>query len=220
MTLKLNAEKRKIFGKKLKFSRKEGKLPAIVYGRKDKSVSIFVPLKEFKKTWNEAGESTIIELSQEGSKNPLNVIIKDVAMDPVSEEPIHADFYKVEMDKPIKAMVPIEFEGIAPAVKELGGALVKVMHEIEVEALPKDLPPEIKVDISNLNTFEDRITVADIKLPAGIKLSVKKDETIALVEEPRPEEEEVKEMKIEDIEVEKKGKKEEEEGEEDVTRNA
>lgn len=209
MTLKLKAENRDVFGKKLGFFRKEGKMPAIVYGNKKESLSVFVPLKDFKKTWKEAGESTIIELVREEAKTPLNVIIKEVAIDPVSDEPTHADFYKVEMDKPIEAMVPIEFEGVSPAVKEAGGVLVKVMHELEVQALPKHLPPEIKIDISVLKNIDDKIMVADIKLPSGAKLTAKEDEVIVLVEEQKAEEE-VREMKIEDIEVEKKGKKEEE----------
>lgn len=214
MTLKLKAENRDVFGKKLKFFRKEGKVPAVVYGNKKESLSVFVPLKDFKKTWKEAGESTVIELTREEVKAPLNVIIKEVAVDPVSEEPIHADFYKVEMDKFIEAMVPIEFEGVSPAVKELGGALVKVMYEVEIQALPKNLPSEIKIDISVLKNLEDKITTADIKLPSGVKLTAKENEVVALVEEPKAEEE-VKEMKIEDIEVEKKGKKPEEKTEEE-----
>lgn len=213
MTLKLKAENRDIFGKKLKFLRKEGKVPAVIYGGKKESISISVPLKEFKKTWKEAGESTVIELIMGEEKTPLNVIIKEVVIDPLNDEPIHADFYKVEMDKPITATVPIVFEGIAIAVKELGGVLVKVMHEIEIEALPKDMPSEIVVDISQLKTFEDKITVDDLDLPYQVKANAKIEEVVALVEEPRAEEEPVKEMTIEDIEVEKKGKKEEPEEE-------
>lgn len=210
MTLQLKAEKRDIFGKKLMPARKEGKLPAVVYGGNEKTKTIFVSLKEFKKTLEEAGESSIIELIQEGAKNSLNVVIKDVAVDPVSDEPLHVDFYKVQMDKPIIAAVPLVFNGIAPAVKEFGGILVKVMREIEIEALPKDLPSEIAVDISGLKTFEDRLAVSDIKLPAGVKAIAKPDEIIVLIEQPKAEEALPEERTIADIEVEKKGKKEEE----------
>lgn len=210
MTLQLKAEKRDIFGKKLMPARKEGKLPAVVYGGNEETKTIFVSLKEFKKTLEEAGESSIIELIQEGAKNSLNVVIKDVAVDPVSDEPLHVDFYKVRMDKPIIAAVPLVFNGIAPAVKEFGGILVKVMREIEIEALPKDLPSEIAVDISGLKTFEDRLAVSDIKLPAGVKTIAKPDEIIVLIEQPKAEEALPEEKTIADIEVEKKGKKEEE----------
>ncbi len=215
MTLQLKAEKRDIFGKKLMSARKEGKLPAVVYSKGEKSSPVFVALKDFKKTWKEAGESTVIELDENGKKKD-DVLIKEVAIDPVSEEPIHADFYKIEKDKPIKAEIDIIFEGVSAAVKEIGGILVKVMHGVEIEALPRNLPHELKVDISKLKTFEDKITVSDICLPDGVKILAKENDIVALVEEPKAEEV-VVERTIEDIEVEKKGKKEEdkEEGEEE-----
>lgn len=207
MTFKLKIENRNIFGKKLKSSRGEGKIPAIIYSKGKESLPIFVHLKEFKKAWKKAGESAMIELKQENSDQIDNVVIKDIALDPVSDEPIHVDFYKVEMDKPIIANVSLIFEGVAPAVKELGGSLVKVMHEIEIEALPKDMPHEIKIDIGQLLRFEDRITVGDLDLPLNVKPLAKEEEIVALIEEPKAEEEVVEEKTIEDIEVEKKGKK-------------
>lgn len=211
MTLQLKAEKREIFGKKLKSARKDGKMPAVVYGKGKATESIFVALKDFKKVWKEAGESTIIELQEKSPKKPENVIIKEVAIDPVSDEPLHVDFFKIEMDKPIRVSIPLVFEGLAPAVKELGGVLVKILHEIEIEALPKDLPSEIKIDISKLKTLEDRITIGDLNIPNNIKIDTKADEIVALIEEPQKEEV-IEERKIEDIEVEKKGKEKEEEG--------
>lgn len=207
MTLQLKAEKRDIFGKKLMSARKEGKLPAVVYSKGEKSSPVFVALKDFKKKWKEAGESTIIELDENGKKKD-DVLIKEVAIDPMSEEPIHVDFYKIEKDKPIKAEIDIVFEGVSPAVKEMGGILVKVMRGVEIEALPRDLPHELKVDISKLKTFEDKITASDIHLPDGVKILAKENDIVALVEEPKAEEV-VVERTIEDIEVEKKGKKEE-----------
>lgn len=209
MILELKAEKRDIFGKKLISFRNEGKLPVVLYGRGIESMPFFVDSSQFKKIWKEAGESTIIELKDESNK-PLSVIIYDVDIDPVSNEPRHADFYKVEMDKPITAVVPFVFEGVSPAEKELGGMLVKVMREVEIEALPKDLPHEIKIDLSALKAFGDRITLGDIRLPSGVKFTAKPEEVVALIEEMKEEEIEEKGVEIEDIEVEKKGKKEEE----------
>lgn len=204
MTLYLEAEKRDLFGKKLKMARKEGKLPAVLYGRKKETTPLFVDLKEFKKIWKRAGESTLIKLKNE------DVIIQDVAIDPIKNEPIHVDFYAVEMDKPITASIPLVFEGIPPAVKELGGILVKVIHEIEIEALPKDLPRALKVDVSGLVALEDQFLVKNIRLPHGVKILAKNDEVVALIETPKEEIEEPQ-ISIADIEVEKKGKKEEEE---------
>jgi large subunit ribosomal protein L25 len=207
--LELQSEARKVFGKALKKSRDEGKIPAVVYGKGQESISLFVPANSFAKVWKEAGESTIITIKGEASKTPLNVIIQQVDIDPTSSRPVHVDFLKVDMDKTIQVGVPLVFEGVAAAVKELGGVLVKVMHEIEVEALPKDLPHEIKVDISKLKTFEDHITIGDINLPQGVKAIEKPEEIVALAEQPKEEVEEPVRT-IEDIEVEKKGKKEEE----------
>jgi len=123
---------------------------------------------------------------------------------------LHVDFYKVEMNKPIKATIPLVFEGISPAVKELGAMLVKILREVEIEALPKNLPHEIKIDISKLTQFGSHITVADINLPEGVKIMLKKEEVVVIAEEPKEEKAEEAAMTITDIEVEKKGKKEEE----------
>ncbi len=212
--LKLIVEKREIFGKKLKTIKEQDKIPAVLYGRKIKNKSIFVSLKDFKKIWKDAGESTIIELMEKGSAKLLNVIINDIAFDPIKDEPIHVDFYAVEMDKLIKVKVPLVFTGIAPIVKESGGILVKVIHDLEIEALPKDLPHEINIDISKLKTFEDRIFVGDISLSKSVKIIAKEDEVIALAELPKEELVEEVKMSIEDIEVAKKGK-EKKEGEDE-----
>ncbi|MBI4691990.1 MAG: 50S ribosomal protein L25 [Candidatus Terrybacteria bacterium] len=205
MTLQLQAEKRDVFGKKLKMARREGKLSAILYGKKMEPTPLFVDLKEFNKIWKKAGESTIIKLESEGKKI-ADVLIYDVAVDSLKREPVHADFYAMEMDKPITAKVPLVFEGIAPAVKELGSILVKVIHEVEVEALPKNLPHELKIDLARLATLDDKILIKDIVLPPGVKILSKKDEIVALAETPKEEIEE-KPISIEEVEVEKKGKK-------------
>lgn len=200
MTLHLKAEERNVFGKKLKLARKEGKLPAVLYGRGKKTTPLFVDLKEFKKIWKEAGETAIIKIKNE------DAIIQDVSIDPVKNEPIHADFYIVEMDKLITAEVPLVFEGVSPAEKELGGILVKVMHKVEVEALPRNLPHDLKVDISKLIALGDQLAIKDINAPADVKILAKKDEVVALIETPKEEVEE-KTISIEEVEVEKKGKK-------------
>lgn len=216
MSPQLNAEKRDIFGKKLKISREQGKLPAVFYGKGRETVPLFVNMKEFEKIWKKAGESTLIELNKD-KKKIADVLINDVAIDPLSDLPLHVDFYAVEMDKLIRTKIPLVFEGVAPAVKELGGILVKVIHEIEIEALPKDLPHEFKIDVSKIATFDDHITVKDIKAPAGVKIIAKPEEVIVLAELPK-EEIEQPTITIDQVEVEKKGKKpvEGEEGEEEV----
>jgi large subunit ribosomal protein L25 len=200
--------------------RKAGKMPAVFYGKKEASTSIMLPFAIFEKTLKEAGESTILHL--DGTGIDVDVLIHDVDLDPVTDKPRHADFYAIEKGKKLEIKIPLEFIGVAPAVKELGGILVKVMHEIEIEALPKDLPHKLTVDISGLATFDSTVTAAEIKLPEGVTLKIKPEEVVASVYEPKEEVVEVAPVDLSAIEVAKKGKeaKEGEEGAEAVAESA
>ncbi len=190
--------------------RKQGMVPAVYYGKKEKSTSISVDKILFKKVWKGAGESSIITLKTD--KGSVDSLLYEVQVDVVTGEPIHADFYVVDKDTIIRANVPLEFTGVSPAVKDLGGTLIKVLHEIEVKSLPKDLPHKVTVDVSSLAELTSHITVADLKLPAGVTATLKPAEIVALIEEARLEvvEEPVAPIDLSLIEVEKKGKKEEE----------
>ncbi|MFA5935090.1 MAG: 50S ribosomal protein L25 [Candidatus Paceibacterota bacterium] len=197
--------------------RKEGKMPAVFYGKKEESTPIMLSYAVFEKTLKDAGESTIIHLDGDGVD--VDVLIHDVDLDPVTDKPRHADFYAIEKGKKLEIDVPLEFIGVAGAVKILGGVLVKVMHEVKIEALPKDLPQKLEVDISVLNTFEDVVLAKDIKLPSGVELKVKEDEVVASVYEPKEEVAEVAPVDLSSIEVEKKGKEAKEgEGEEESSK--
>lgn len=141
----------------------------------------------------------------------METLIYDVAFDPVTNEPIHADFYVPEAGKKVTVSVPIEFVGISPAVKDLGGLLVKVLHELEVEVLPKDLPHAISVDISALQTLEDQIMIQDLKLASGITILGGPEEIIAAISVAQEEPEEAPIQDISSVEVVgAKGKKDEE----------
>jgi large subunit ribosomal protein L25 len=209
--LTLQAEKRQIFGKKLKATRLSGQLPAVMYGAKDKAEALFVPTKEFKKIFTTAGESTVIALTlAEGKKE---VLINDVVFHPVSGEPLHADFYVIDKTKIIKIKVPLRFEGTAPAVKDLGATLVKVKHELEIETLPLSIPHDIEVDITALTALDSQITVADLKVAKDVKIIDEATEVVASVAVAKEEEETpAAPIDLSAIEVEKKGKKEDEEG--------
>ena len=180
-------------------------MPAVFYGKKEASTPISISEKDFMKVWEEAGESSVVNLkTEDGDKESL---IHDVDVDPITGTARHADFYVFEKGHKLEVALPIEFVGISPAVKDLGGTLVKVLHELEIEALPKDLPHEIKIDISVLKNFGDQILASDVTLPEGVALLVKPEEVIALVSAPREEvEEESAPIDLESIEVEKKGK--------------
>ncbi|MCX6712570.1 MAG: 50S ribosomal protein L25 [Candidatus Vogelbacteria bacterium] len=210
MMLKLNAKLRTAFGKKTQSLRETGLVPAVVYGGKNKETqSITLDLPEFKKVLIKAGESTIISLEVEGNKGQ-DVLIHEVQSDPLSGFPIHVDFYVVSQDKELEVAVPLVFEGVSPAVKDLGGSLVKVLHELEIRALPKNLPHDITVDISTLTNLDSQILIKDLKLPAGVESVLDIEEVVAAITEAGEEViEETAPVDLSAIEVEKKGKQEE-----------
>ncbi|MEK7552211.1 MAG: 50S ribosomal protein L25 [Patescibacteria group bacterium] len=187
--------------------RKSGKMPAVFYGKKDKSTPISVSLGDFLKVWKQAGESSVITLK--GDMGEKDALVYDVDLDPITDVPRHADFYVFEAGHVLEVNIPIKFVGVSPAVKDLGGTLVKVLYELSISAMPKDLPKEIEVDISTLLDFKSQILAKDIKLPHGVKLIEKPDEAVVLVEEIKEVVEEVAvPVDLSAIEVEKKGKKE------------
>jgi len=191
--------------------RETGQIPAVFYGKKEASTPISIPKVDFLKVWKEAGESSVVTLETlEGIKESL---IQDVDIDPVTGSPRHADFYVFEKGHKVIVELPIEFTGVSGAVKEQGGILIKVLHELKVEAMPKDLPHNIIIDISPLANFGDQVLAKDISLPTGVVLKEHDEEVVALVSAPREEkEEEAAPIDLSTIEVEKKGKEETEEG--------
>ena len=184
----LKADKRDVVGKKVRDLRKNGVIPGVVYGSKAESVNISIPLIVFKKVFAQAGTSALIDLTI-GDSAAIKVLSHEPQYNPVTDQPIHVDFYQVRMDEEIKTEIPLEFIGESEAVETLDGSLVTNRDALEVECLPTALVSEIKVDISKLKTFEDSITVADLSIPEGIKVLTEPDEMIALVEPPRSEEE-------------------------------
>lgn len=183
----LQAEPRNIIGRQVKSLRRAGLVPAVVYGHGFKPLSVQVPVKDFERVYAEAGESTVVYLKVNEQDYPT--LIHDVMRDPVSDKFLHADFYKVKLDEKINAKIQLNFTGESPAVKGLGGILVKNISEIEVEGFPQDLPHQIDVDISGLAELKSQIFVKN--LPVSSKLSVKADPEaiVALIQEPISEEE-------------------------------
>jgi len=205
--LKLKVLKREV-SEKPEDVRAAGYIPAVFYGPKESAQPIKVLYPDFEKAFKSAGESTVVILDVEGEEH--ETLIHDVAYHPVRGNVAHVDFYVIEKGKKVQVGVPLEFVGVSPAEKTLGGTLVKVMYEIEIEAMPKDLPHEIEVDISSLVDFESQIHASDIKLPSGVTLVTDAEEVIALVQEANDEvDAPIEAVDISSIEVEKKGKKEE-----------
>lgn len=198
---------------KLTDIRKAGKIPAVFYGKKEASTPISINMADFMKAWKQAGESGVINLETENGS--VESLIYDVDIDPVSSIPRHADFYVFEKGRKVEVEIPLEYEGVSPAVKDLGGTLSKVLYVLNVEAEPKNLPHNIVVDISVLTSFESQILAKDLVLPTGVTLLENGEEVVALVSAPREEtEEETTSIDLDSIEVVKKGKEEEESSDE------
>jgi len=207
----LQATAREATGKAMRRSLEEDAMPAVVYGAKQEATPISISQVEFERILRNEGESTLIELT--GLAKPVQALIHEIDLDPVTSRPRHADFYAVEKGAKVEVSIPLSFVGESMAVKT-GANLVKVLHEIEVEADPTKLPHEIEVNIEALAAEGDQIRVADLTAPAGVTFITGEDEVVALAQAVAVEaEEETAAPDMDAIEVEKKGK---EEGEEEA----
>jgi large subunit ribosomal protein L25 len=185
--------------------RNNGMVPGVVYGAQVENTSISFDKRAFDKVFKEAGESSTINLNLDG-KN-IQTLVHDVQVDPVRGVTQHVDFLAVDANVKAHLHVHLNFTGISPAVKGGLGNLVKVMHEIEIKALPKDIPHEITVDISALIDLDSQITAGELSLPTGVELVTKRDDIVASIAEMK-EEIESAPVDLASIEVAKKGKKE------------
>src|SRR4051812_42268823 len=151
----------------------QGLIPAELYGHGIANLHLSINKNAFEKMLRKAGESTIVEIKTPDGLH--NVLIHEVQKHYLNSTPIHVDFYEVKMTEKLTATVALEFEGESDAVKVLGGTLVKVLSEVEVECLPADLPHNIPVDISVLKTFEDSIIVKDLKVSDKVEIKTDLD---------------------------------------------
>ncbi|MBI4991759.1 MAG: 50S ribosomal protein L25 [Candidatus Harrisonbacteria bacterium] len=177
--MELQVQKREILGRGVKALRREGLIPAELYGRGLENLHLSVPKREFKKVYKEAGENTIVNVLLDGQKHP--VLIQEVAYDSLTDDIESVDLYQVRMDEKLKVGIPLEFVGIAPAVKEKNGLLVKSLQEMEVEALPADLPHDLKVDLAGLTDIGQSIYVKDLAIPANVRFLVSPDTVVVTV---------------------------------------
>ena len=193
---------------KLAIIRSNGMIPAVVYGAQVENTLVSVLSTDFVKILKIAGESSTIVLEIASKK--IDVLIHDIQVDPIRGFPIHIDFLAIDMNKTIEVSIPIEFIGTAPAEKDSLGVLVKTLHEVDIEALPKDLPHNVVVDVAILVALDDQIHVKDIILPKGVKMITDANEVIALIAPIKEEVVEEVPVDLSAIEVEKRGKKEDE----------
>lgn len=189
----LKAELRKVSGRKVKNLRKGGFLPANIFGKKVKSLSIQVNEKEFESVYKEVGETGLVTLDVGTEERP--VLVHNVQTHPVTDELIHIDFLQVDLKVKVTAKVPVEVIGEAPAEKQGIGTVVQYLNEVEVEALPADLPEKFEVDTSELSEVDRAIYVKDLKVDKS-KIEIKSDgEEIVIKVEP-PQKEEVVETSV------------------------
>ena len=214
----LKAEKRDVIGKQVRALRREGKLPAVVYGRHIDPISIVLDARDASKTLGRATSSSLITIEVGGKQYPT--LVRERQLDFIRNELIHVDFMAVSMTEKITASVGVHIVGESPAVKEYGAILVTNLTELEVECLANDLPERFTVDVSNLAEIGDGLYVRDIPAPANVEILTDPEEMIVVATAMAAEEEEEVEEVLEGEEGEEpevigKGKEEEGEGEEE-----
>jgi len=198
----LTATPRTVLGKKVKKLRKENLIPANVFGSHIKSIALSVKADEFRKVFEEAGESSIVYLSIEGEAKQRPVLIRPPQTHPVTREVLHIDLRQVNLKEKIKAMIDLVLTGEAPAQTQ-GALIIKLKDQIEVEALPTDLPEQIELDITSLNNVDDVVLAKDIKLDRT-KIDILLDDEEVLVKAEAPKEEVIEEAPAEEVSGENK----------------
>lgn len=163
----LKVEKREVLGKKIKKLRRDGILPANIYGKDIKSASIQVPYSDFNKVFKEAGETGVVDVTLGGTAIPT--LIHNIHKDSFGNV-LHADFFKVNLKEKVKATIPLNFVGEPKAVTDKIGLLMPIHSEVEIEALPTELPESFEVNVENLAEIDQQLTVGDIKTPEGVTI--------------------------------------------------
>lgn len=206
----LQAVKRQVTGKQVRALRRQGFLPAVIYGLAKQPTPVSLNAHEAGKVLPQLGSSTLVVVDVEGVR--YNALVQEKQRHPVTGNLIHIDFKEVSMTEKLRTMVRVELEGVSLAVKELGGILVTPVEALEIECLPGDLPEFIHVSLAGLKEIGDVIRVGDLVPPAQVEFITDADEVLAVVTAPISEEEYAEtEAGAEEPEVIEKGKKEEEE---------
>jgi large subunit ribosomal protein L25 len=186
----LEVSKRDITGKKVRFLRRQGIVPAHIYGHGIESTSINVDTRSLKHLLAHAGKTDLISLKVDSSKDPVRVLMREIQRNPLTDEPLHVDFYQVSMTEKIKTEVPLVFIGEAPVLKKVkNSSIFHLIDSLYIEALPDDLPHRLEVDVSHLEELDHSIHVKDIPLGPGITLLSDPEQMAVKVAEARKEEE-------------------------------
>ena len=211
----LKANRRIVLGKQVKAIRREGRLPAVIYGHYIDPLSIELDLRDASKSLTGLAPSALVSLEVDGT--PHKVLVREKQRNKITGILLHVDFLAVSMKEKLRSQVYMEIVGVAPAIKDFDGILVTGNDEVGVECLPQDLPERIVVDISGLLKIGDGIYVRDLAVPDGVKILEDPDTMVALITAQAAEEVEVapvvEEVLTTEPEVIEHGKKEEEETE-------
>ncbi len=181
----IKAAPRTLLGKKVARLRREGRLPANVYGRGIASQAVDIDAREFGRTIKSAGLRAMIQLDVAGEAKPRYVILRGIERRGGTGEPIHIDFFQVDPEQPITANVPLRLTGEAPAVRDLAGTLLPGIDVVSVRCKPLDIPDTIEVDLGLLKSFDVSITVGDIEPAAGVEILTDPSVVVATVNPPR-----------------------------------
>ena len=187
----LEASKRDVIGKKVRFIRREGSTPANMYGHGLDSVALQVDTKKLKQVLARAGQTDLISLKMGSEDSPVMVLVREVQKNHLTNDLLHVDFYQVNMTEKITADIPLVFVGEAPALKEKNVSLIHLINSLHIEALPDQLPHSLQVDISKLEDTEHAIFVKDIPLSEGVTLLSDPEQMVIKAVEARHEVEEV-----------------------------
>jgi len=214
----LNANRRTLLGKQVKAMRREGKLPAVIYGHHIDPISITLDLRDATHNLTGLAPSTLVTVNVDGE--PHRTLVKEKQRNKITGTLLHVDFLAVSMTEKLRSQVFIEVVGEAPALEDFSGVLVTGMDQVEVECLPKDLPERIVIDISGLKEIGDGIYVRDLEVPEGVKILEEPESMLILVTAQAAVEEEEEEVEEEEVleeepEVLERARKEEEEEQEE-----
>ncbi|MEO6578075.1 MAG: 50S ribosomal protein L25 [Candidatus Limnocylindria bacterium] len=190
MDLELTLDAREAQGKANKRLRRDGLVPGVVYGKGEDSTNVQVEVKTFETLYRAAGKTSVVKFKLPGANRSTSGFIKGVQRHPVSGQPLHVDYYLVNLKVEMEVDIPLVFTGEAPAVEETGGTLLHNVSSIHVKALPTDIPHEISVDVSVLKSLDVAIHVSDLNLNRDLVTVLTDGETlVATVVPPRVEEE-------------------------------
>ena len=192
MDFTLEVAPRTTVGRHVSGLRRQGLVPGIIYGHSVKPLTVEIPGKDFARMFHRAGRSHLLQLRVEGERVARPVLIKELQINPRTAEPVHVDFFQVNLLEKLTVQVPVVLVGEAPATKFNAGELLHLIHQLEVSCLPDAIPGEIDIDVSGLAEIDDAVRISEVQLPEGVELAaaLDPDEVIAKIAAPRVQEEE------------------------------